>query len=195
MDTIEETTTPGLVEQDQPQESSVEAQEVAEDTIDGGEPEQSADVDEKSADLPDWVREKLRKVQNECRNLRQRLKDQEPLVQAAQEAERAKMSELERAQADVQALQAELARRDTLLLIERYGIPEDMVEFIGEGSFEEKEARAAKIGKLVKQDAPHGRPPTDRPVESLKPGAAPAPPPVEDHSYPAHWLPKRAEQG
>lgn len=141
-------------------------------------------------ELPDWVREKIRKVNNEAKNLRQRLKEQEPLVAAAQEAERAKMSELERAQADLKALQDKLAQRDTELLVERYQIPDEFIEFIGDGSFEEKEARAAKIGKMVTANEPQDRPPSDRPVESLKPGASPSPPPVEDHSYPAAWAPQ-----
>lgn len=121
--------------------------------------------------------------------LRQQLTEQEPLVAAAREAERAQMSELERAQSDYSALQQQLAQRDTELLQARYGITEDYLEFIGDGTFEEKEARAAKIGLMV-QSAKHedpAKPPSQRPVESLRPGASPTPPPVADTSYPASW--------
>jgi uncharacterized membrane protein len=146
-------------------------------------------------ELPEWAKEKLRKANSEAKNLRNRLKEQEPLVSAAQEAERAKMSELDRERADNQALKQQLAQRDTELLLTRYLIPAEYVEFIGEGSFEEKEARAAKVGEMVRsKNEPQERPPTDRPVESLKPGASPSTPPREDHSYPAGWgfQPERA---
>lgn len=138
--------------------------------------------------LPEWARTKLRKANNEAQNLRARLREQEPLVTAAQEAERAQMSELERERSDNAALKAQLAQRDTDVLVSRYQIPEDFIEFIGEGTFEEKEARAAKVGGMVQpKNDTQERPPSDRPVESLKPGASPSTPPVEDHSYPAQW--------
>lgn len=135
------------------------------------------------------------KANREARNLRQRLKDQEPMVTAAQEAERAKMSELDREKADNATLREQLAARDTELLQSRFGIPDDYIEFIGDGTFEEKEARAAKVGLMVqsaKQEEP-GKPPTQRPVESLRPGASPTPPPVADNSYPASWRPASRE--
>ena len=169
-------------------------QEVTPDPAQAAEPEAPQETppedadDPKDDELPDWVKAKIQKANNEAKNLRLRLKEQEPLVTAAQEAEREKMSELDRANADRDALKAELSQRDTQLLVERYRIPDEYLEFIGEGTFEEKEARAAKVGQMVqtKTDAPE-RPPTDRPVSSMKPGASPSNPPVEDHSYPANW--------
>ena len=160
-------------------EPAPEAPETPEET-------QPESADPEGDELPDWVQKKIQKANNEAKNLRQRLKEQEPLVAAAQEAERAKMSELERERADRKALQAQLSERDTQLLQARYQIPDDYIEFIGEGTFEEKEARAAKVGQMVQKDTPE-RPPTERPVASLKPGASPSTPPVEDHSYPASW--------
>jgi hypothetical protein len=158
----------------------VEAAEVPEET--------SEEADPKDDELPDWAKDKIRKANNEAKNLRQRLKEQEPLVTAAQEAERAKMSELDRERAEKEDLKAQLSQRDTALLVERYRIPDEYLEFIGEGTFEEKEARAAKVGQMVqpKNDTTE-RPPSERPVSSLKPGASPSTPPVEDHSYPAAW--------
>ena len=140
-------------------------------------------------ELPEWARKKLDKANREAKNLRERLKAQEPKVQAADQAAREKMSELERERADREALAQQLAVRDTELLQARYGITEDYLEFIGDGTFEEKEARAAKIGLMV-QSAKHEdptKPPSQRPVESLRPGASPTPPPVADTSYPASW--------
>lgn len=154
-----------------------------------GEPSDEQAADEKADDLPEWAKEKIRKSNSEAKNLRARLKEQEPLVAAAQEAERAKMTELDRERADNQALKEQLAQRDQELLMARYQIPDDYVEFLlTEGTFEEKEARAKKVGEMVQSKSePQDRPPSDRPVESLRPGASPSTPPPVDHSYPANW--------
>lgn len=151
-------------------------------------PAPEADPDESTDDLPDWARKKLDKVQREAQNLRTRLKEQEPLVTAAQEAERKNMSELDRTKSDYEALQKTLAQRDTELLAARYQLTDEDLEFIGEGTFEEKEARAKKFAARVQQTPEDPtKPPTQRPVESLKPGASPTPPPAVDNSYPASW--------
>ena len=170
-------------------ETEIEMVEVIPEAQEADEAETTdAGGDVQDSELPDWAKDKLRKANNEAKNLRQRLKDQEPLVAAAQEAERNKMSELEREQADNTALRATLAQRDTELLQSRYQIPDEYREFIGEGTFEEKEARAAKVGQMVQSATPQEqRPPSERPVESLKPGASPSTPPMEDTSYPAAW--------
>lgn len=141
-------------------------------------------------ELPEWAKTKIRKANNEAKNLRDRM------AKAALEAERAKMSELERERSEKSELKTQLAQRDLELFQARYRIPDDFVEFLlSEGTFEEKEARAQKVGEMVQsKNEPQERPPTDRPVESLKPGASPSTPPREDHSYPAGWgfQPERA---
>ncbi|MBM7280358.1 hypothetical protein JTZ10_21675 [Gordonia rubripertincta] len=176
----------------QAQESSEEQPQEAVESNDQAVQDNSAEettTESKDSDLPDLVRAKLDKVNREAQNFRNRLKEQEPLVEAAQEAERAKMSELERERADKAALAEQLARRDTEVLQARYNLTEEDLEFIGAGSFEERSARAEKFAARIQQSAPPAetRPPSERPVESLKPGASPSAPPVADHSYPASW--------
>lgn len=141
------------------------------------------------ADLPEWVRGKIAKANREAKNLRDRLKEQEPMVRAAQEAERANMSELDKQRADNDALKNQLAARDTEVLQARYNLTEDDLEFIGDGTFEERSARAEKFAARINQSAPAAetKPPSERPVESLKPGASPSTPPAVDHTYPASW--------
>lgn len=165
----------------EPQDESAQAVEST------PEPEQAEQVEPNEDELPEWAKAKIRKANNEAKNLRDRLNA------AALEAEREKMSELERERSEKSDLKQQLAQRDSDLLMARYHITDEYAEFIGEGSFEEKEARAAKVGALVQSKA-QDRPPSDRPVESLKPGASPSNPPVEDHSYPAGWgfQPERA---
>lgn len=144
--------------------------------------EQPEQAEPNEDELPEWAKAKIRKANNEAKNLRDRLNA------AALEAEREKMSELERERSEKSELKQQLAQRDSDLLMARYHIPEEHAEFIGEGTFEEKEARAAKIGALVQSKSEtQDRPPSDRPVESLRPGASPSTPPTEDHSYPAGW--------
>ncbi|MGH3956468.1 MAG: hypothetical protein ACRDTI_20780 [Mycobacterium sp.] len=86
--------------------------------------------------------------------------------------------------------EAELAR---YRLASHYRIsdPED-IELIGSGTPQEMEKRAARIAALAATNtavppAQPTPPPSDRPVEGLKPGASPAPPKPEDTSYPASW--------
>lgn len=151
-------------------------------------PAEPAATAEPEDDLPEWARAKLRKANNEAKNLRDRLKSQEPLVAAAQEAERARMSDLDRANADNAALREQLAARDTEVLQAKYQLTDEDLEFIGGGTFEERSARAAKFAARISAAAPAAvRPPTDTPVSNLRSGATPEAPVVEDNSYPAAW--------
>ncbi len=146
---------------------------------------------EAEGELPDWAKAKLSKANREAQGLRERLKEAEPLVAAAREAEEANKTEAQRAIDRATAAESALGQRETELLQTRFGISDDYLEFIGTGTYAEKEERAAKLGLLVQkatpQDAEPNRPPSERPVASLRPGASPTPPPVEDTSYPASW--------
>lgn len=141
--------------------------------------------------LPAWARDQLSKKNREAQNLRDRLKEAEPLVQQAREAEEANKTELQRATERSEALHQSLLQRENELLATRYGLGEDYVEFIGAtGTYEEREARAVKMGLLAQSAQESGRapsPPTNRPIETLRSGASPTPPLAEDHSYPANW--------
>ncbi|WP_264923137.1 hypothetical protein [Mycobacteroides chelonae] len=86
--------------------------------------------------------------------------------------------------------EAELARY-RLATHYRINDPDD-IELIGSGTPQEMEKRAQRIAALAATNAavPPAQPtppPSDRPVEGLKPGASPAPPKPEDTSYPASW--------
>ncbi|WP_193560261.1 hypothetical protein [Tsukamurella sputi] len=147
-------------------------------------------------ELPAWARDQLKKARNEAKNLRDRLKQQEPLVAAAQEAERAKMTELDRTKADLAAMQQQLEARDTDVLKAVFQLTDEDLEFIGGGTFEERSARAEKFAARVnasKTTSPGG-PPSNRPQVNLRPGASPDVPVQPDDSYPSHWLPKSAQR-
>jgi hypothetical protein len=70
-----------------------------------------------------------------------------------------------------------------------HGIGEEYYDLLGSGTREELEFRAARLAALHGSAAPvePKAPPSNRPVESLRPGASPQPPQAEDNSYPAMW--------
>jgi len=119
----------------------------------------------------------VRKLRRENRTLRERARDSDALRTRAESAE-------------TQLAQYQLAATH------RISDPAD-IALIGSGTREEMEQRAARIGALVA--AGHGTqapaaaapapPPTNRPIESLRPGASPTPPSVPDTSYPTAWAP------
>lgn len=147
---------------------------------------------------PQWVRDEIAKARREAKNLRDRLKESEPLVQAAREAEEANKTELQRAQERAQQLETDLAAANLAAerngYAARFGIPESHYRFIVGNTAEEREESAALVAEMLRGAQPAGAtpPPTNRPVESLRPGASPTPPPAEDHSYPASWRPAPA---
>ena len=121
--------------------------------------------DETGGELPDWARRKLDKVQREAQNLRSRLKEQEPLVTAAQEAERKNMSDLDRQKAENADLQAQLAQRDTELIAARYNLTDEDLEFIGEApSTRRKSVRASSLPVCSRRRRRLSRIPPSRPL-------------------------------
>lgn len=73
-----------------PEENAQEAPEV--------EPTEQETSQEDDNELPAWMKAKLEKANREAKNLRERLKEAEPIISAAREAEEAQKSELQRAQ-------------------------------------------------------------------------------------------------
>jgi hypothetical protein len=139
----------------------------------------------------------LAKVRKESASRRAKLRELEPLAQQAREAEEAQKTELQRAQERAEAAEARDRERqenfDRLNVAVAKGVYPENIEFIGSGSREEMEARA---DRLVAMHQPHSSaPPTDRPVEGLRPGASPEPPRPADDSYPAAWAPSYVRDG
>lgn len=152
-------------------------------------PEQAA----KPARSPEDYEAELAKVRREAAGYRVKLKEVEPLAKAAQEAEEAKKDDIQRANDRAQA--AETREKETLEgytrleLAVQYGIPPDDIDLIGSGSREEMDVRAKRVAALNAAAAKASPPPTDRPVEGLRPGASPEPVNPPDDSYPEQWKP------
>lgn len=133
----------------------------------------------------------LAKVRREAAGYRTKLREVEPLAKKAQEAEEANKTEVQRAQERAAQLEkdyAELQQANWRLeLAATHKVAQKYHDLIGSGSREEMEANAIRLGELMSSDDKTPPPPSDRPVEGLRPGATPEPPQPVDNSYPAEW--------
>lgn len=136
----------------------------------------------------------IRKLRDENGNWRTRIRELEPKAKAFDEAAEAQKTEVQRATDRATAAEQALATREQELNILRaaakHGIPEEDHDLLGSGTPEELDARAARLAARYPASAPTPPPPSDRPVEGLRPGASPTPPAPADTSYPAAWAPR-----
>jgi hypothetical protein len=96
-------------------------------------------------------------------------------IEDAQKTEQQRLQE-RATTAEQRAAQLESANA-RLLAATRHGIPADLIDLLGDGSEEQIEQRAVLLAEKLAAAVPTPTPtppPTSRPVESLKPGAAPA---------------------
>lgn len=143
--------------------------------------------------IPPELDEAMRKIRSENHELRTRLKAAEPLAKQAQEAADAKkdgeQKAIERAQAAEKREQETLEGYARLELAVQYHIEPEDIDLIGSGTREEMDSRAQRIAAKNAAAMKAAPPPTDRPMESLRPGASPEPPKPADDSYPESWKP------
>lgn len=150
------------------------------------EPEPSRSLDDAS---PEVLRAEVAKLRKESAGWRTKYQDAKPLAEAQRQAQEADKTDLQRQTERAEALERELAdlraQNELAAVAAEYGIAPDDYDFLGSGTREELEARAKRLAAR----SASARPPTDRPVESLKPGASPESPAPADDSYPAAWRP------
>lgn len=122
---------------------------------------------------------KYRVERNEFRDDAQKFRE----IQEAEKTDLQRAEEaLAAARAESQKYQVELARSQALA---KYGISEDNADLLGADP-EKFEANAARIGALQAEAAKKAAPPSDYPIEDMKPGAS-TQQDTPDLSYPAHW--------
>lgn len=132
----------------------------------------------------------LAAAQAELQQLRSENEELTPLAQAAREAEEAQKSELQK----LQESQAERDQKITTLesensrlrLAQAYGLAEEDLPLLGNGSSEEMEANAKRLQDLHANAMQVEDVPSVRPVDSMKPGSSQKKS-AEDAAYPAHW--------
>jgi hypothetical protein len=151
--------------------------------------EPAPEPEEPKTRTSDQYEAEIAKLRKESAGYRTKLREVEPLAKKAIEAEEANKSEVQRAQEAAAAVKKELADLQIgytrLELAAQYNVSPENIDLIGSGSREEMEDRATRLGALL-STAPTP-PPSNRPVEGLRPGASPQPPKLEDTSYPAEW--------
>lgn len=158
--------------------------------------ELKTEEDDKPARSPEDLHAEIQKLRKENANWRTKYREAEPIVKAHQELEEAQKTELQKAQEQLQQERQSRTEIETgytrLEMAVQYNIPPDDIDLIGSGSREEMEARAARLGALHAASTKTPPPPSNRPVEGLRPGATPEPPKPADDSYPAEWAPPQA---
>ncbi|MET0996418.1 MAG: hypothetical protein ABWY20_21170 [Mycobacterium sp.] len=179
------------VTQDAPQEQPAAPESAA--PSDSTPPAEQA----KPARTPEEYEAELAKVRREAAANRVRVRELEPIAKRAQEAEEAEKSEVqkanERAQAAEKAYEDERVLNTRLNLAVQYHIDPEDIDFIGSGTPEEMEDRAKRFAVKTAAAAKANPPPTNQPIEGLRPGASPEPAAEPDDSYPESWKPSWAK--
>lgn len=150
------------------------------------------DAPEVSKDrTPDDYESEIQKLRRENANWRTKYREAEPIVKQHHEREEAAKTEVQKAIERAEAAEKRDQERDQaftrLELAMQHNISPDDIDLLGSGSREEMEARALRVAALSNNKP--SPPPSDRPVEGLRPGATPEPPKPADDSYPAAWKP------
>lgn len=137
--------------------------------------------------------EHVQNLRKENKSLRDRLKAAEPLLKKAQEVEESTKTEVQKAIERAEKAERAMTERDIdfarMEMAVTHHIPPDDIDLIGSGTREEMEARAKRVAAKNAAAMKASPPPTDRPVEGLRPGATPEPAKPPDDSYPASWTP------
>lgn len=159
-------------------------------------PQQSAEQNVDS--LPSWAREALTKANREAATYRTQVRELEPQAEEARRLKEAQQTEAERIAARATAAERERdeARADGLRYkaAATHGIGEDYFDLLGSGDEEAINARAERIGVLMKTASEidqlraevealrTGKPAplNGRPIEALRPGATPSNNQTED---------------
>lgn len=133
--------------------------------------------------------EKLRKENAKYRTERNDFRADAEKYREIQDAEKTELQRtqeaLEAERANSKQYQVQLARTQALA---KYGISEDNADLLGDDP-EKFDANAQRLGELQAQAARRTAPPSDYPVEDLKPGASDRQS-APDFAYPSNWAVK-----
>ena len=150
---------------------------------------------------PERAQAKIKKANDEARNLRTRVKELEALEVKVREFEESQKTEsqkvqerAEQAEQRAQAVEAELLRER---IARRHKIDEDDMDLLGSGTEEQIEARAKRIAAKNAAAAAVAAtaPPSDKPVQQLRPGATGADKDIAPpDAYPSSWRTARTQQ-
>jgi hypothetical protein len=150
------------------------------------------DKQDKGPRTPEQYEAAMAKLRKENASWRTKYREAEPIVNEHKERIEAEKTETQKAIERAEAAEKRDREREEsftrLDLAVTHGIEADNIDLIGSGSREEMETRALRV-KAMQQAQGNTAPPSDRPVEGLRPGASPEPPAAADDSYPESWKP------
>jgi hypothetical protein len=145
---------------------------------------------------PDAARAEIQRLRGEAASWRTKLREAEPLAAKYREFEQSQKTEAQKALEAQTAAEQERddlrAANARLMAAATHNIPADLIDFLGTGTPEEIGKRAELLAARLPatQQTPPPASGGGRPVEALRPGAAPAGAP--DDSDPNAWLRRAA---
>lgn len=164
---------------------------------------EAPEADEQTTEAFDQERAlaKINKANSEAKGLRARVKELEALEAKVREYEDSQKSEAEKIQARAELAEKRATSAEADLIRERiarrHKIDEDDMDLLGSGTEEQIEARAKKIAakNAAAVGAQATAPPSEKPVEKLRPGATTADKSVApSDAYPSSWRTARSQQ-
>lgn len=177
------------VSDDQPTEAEVDAayDAVKNDSEDRPEPDKAEGDNQE--DRSDEVA-KLRREAAKYRTERNELRDDAKKWREFQESQKSEMQKLQEANQSYEEKFRQLEQDNIrLAAATKFGVPESHMDLLGSGTQDEVFARAEKLKALMGSDEPK-RPAGRKPVEDLRPGAAPRGQEAPADDYPESWMPK-----
>ena len=172
--------------------------DVVEDVADVVEPQEGKA--EPEAFDQERAMDKINKANAEARNLRTRVKELEAYEAKVRDIEEAQKSEAQKIQERADAAEQRAKAAETELVRERiarrHKIDDDDLDLLGTGTEEQIEARAERLAalKAAAVAAQVTAPPSEKPTESLRPGATPAGKDISPpDAYPSSWRTARTQ--
>lgn len=166
--------------------ATTDDQNAAEVANDAEAQEATGSKSERSAESYQQELEKLRKESARYRTERNELRADAEKYREIQDAEKTELQRVQEAleaeRAKATQYQVELARSQAL---SKYGIAAENADLLGADP-EKFDDNAKRLGELQAQAAKRAAPPSDYPIEDLKPGAS-SREDVPDFSFPSSW--------
>lgn len=172
-----------------PQQDTGEAQETTQEVNEGN--QEAKEQSEKSEMTIEDYQKALHEANKEAAKYRTQRNELRADAEKYREIKESEMTELEKATKAREEAEAKAAAAERELklvsVLREYGISDENVDLLGDDP-DKFEERAGRLQELQKAAARRAGPPSDYPIEGLKPGASSPKEPVDD-SYPDGWKP------
>lgn len=165
------------------------AEQGSEVTAQAQEAQGNNDADSKPTLSVDEMKKELEAARKEAAKYRVERNEYRTDAEKFREQQEAEKSDLQRIQERAAELEQTVAKTEAenqrLRIVSRYGIAEENISLLGDDP-EKFESNAQRLADLQEATARRSGPPSDVPVEDLRPGAS-SPEQGPDLSFPASW--------